>query len=808
MKKILLFTLFCYCFDWSFAQLATKMTGTVIDSIGHPLQYATIALFKEKKEKVISMTYTDSKGKFLITHSNTGEHWLQVSLEGYEVSWNRVMLNKEDMDVGSIILKTSIKELQGVTVTNTKRLVSMREDGISYNAENDPMANSEKALDLLKKTPMVSVDGNGKVMINGQTSFRVLVNGRETAQFARDASEALKNYPGSIIKRIDIITNPSAKYDAEGVGGLINIITKKNVIGYNASVDIWNNYFNPFDWSSNVARGGNMTFNMKKDKVGLVVGLLYDGNQNFIYRENETIRSLSGAAFSKRTSTGISQSSTYSPEGNWELTYEIDSMNAISIYGTFDRTRNESDKSRLFTLEGNPSTTTIQSDFLSVQNQKSIDLSSGIDYIKKFKSNPAKEFTIKLYGVFGDNDLRNTSAQYNSTGSDRFILNDNISSDKQYTIQTDYILPGKNKRILEIGAKAILRRAISDYQSYIKSTASGTYQPNPLNSDNFNYHQNVYSTYASKSFTSGRLNFRIGLRMEHTVINGNFISTGTAVQQSYTRWLPNFLVGARTKNGSYFSFSYSQRLNRPYVNALNPFVNNIDSLNVSTGNPNLGPQLSHVMNFQYRLSGKKIFTTFSLGYNFSNSYIIYGYFFNKSTGVTTFQPQNGGTSRIAFLNIGLNATPSKSVRLNFNGNISYLRIASPSLGQQTNQGFSGQTGTNGSYEIGSKLTATWFANYYFPVLLLQGNVNAYYAYGFGSRYIISKGKLFASVSINNLFNKRGEFLRIREFADANFASEVKTFNRFRGVTMSLTWNFGKLDQSVSKKKGVSNTDLL
>lgn len=794
-------------FSSVFAQQNLPIKGMVNDSSNKAIQYATVGIYKNKDGKPLSVTYTDEKGSFTLNYSFSGEHWLMISHGGYENYWLNLSAEK-DLSSLQIQLKNSVSELQGVTVKSTRRLVTMREDGISYNAEMDPMANSDKALDLLRKTPMVSVDGDGNVTVNGQTSFRVLVNGRETAQFARNVTEALKSFPGSIIKRIDIITNPSAKYDAEGVGGIINIITKKNVVGYNATVSAWTNFFNPFDWSSNVSRGGNATLNMKKGKLGVVAGLLYDGAQNFIFRLTESIQPLTPSTFSKRTGGGQSTSSTYSPEGNLELSYEIDSLNTISAYGTFDRTRHEGGNFKEFELIGTSMGNSIVSTLEDDQTNRSIDWSAGFDYIKKFKSNSQKEFSIKFFGVFGEANLDNTSEQINSSGNNRFVLNDNYSNDQQYTIQTDYVLPVKNSSTLEIGAKAILRRAISDYESYIKTVATDPYVVNPANSDNFRYDQNVYSTYASKRFRLGKFTFRTGLRMEHTVINGNFIRSNTTVEQSYTRVLPNLLISTRLKNGQQITFSYSQRLNRPYVQLLNPFINNIDSLNVTTGNPDLDPQLTHVFNSQFSMNGKRLFTTFSLGYSSSSSNIIHGYIFDKTTGVTAWKPQNGGVSRRVFLNVSLNANPIDPLRMNLNGNVSYQNISSPSLGGQSNKGFSGQLNMNGSYNVGNKVSITCFSGYYFPVLLLQGSVNAYYSYGFGGRYAFVKDKLFANISLNNLFNKNGEFVRVRSFSDQNFMSENKTFNRFRGVTFSLTWNFGKLSEGVSKKKGVSNTDLL
>jgi len=806
VQRLVLFISALLFFFGANAQTASRISGFVVTAEKDPMPLVTVRLVAGNGLPSLAGTYTNTKGHFELVTKLTGTHLLQFSYTGYNDTLIAVDLGK-DILLNDIILTASAVELKAVTVTGAKRLIQVRNDGISYLAENDPMANTDKALDLLSKTPMVSVDGAGKVTVNGQSSFKVLVNGRETALFARDPGEALKHFPGSIIKRIDIITTPSAKYDAEGVGGVIDIITKKNVAGYSASLTASANFFDPFDLSTRNSRNIDGSLNLKKGKTGFVLGFDAGNQDNSLSRRQETIQPLVVTSFTQRTGNAVTRGSGYSPQFNSELSYDLDSLNTLIVYGAYNRRRDQDAGESDYLLTGTTAGT-VTSQLFSNDSSRTLDWSTGLDYVRKFRSNPAKEFSVKLFGLFGDRDLNNTGSEFNSTGINRFILNQNESHDKQYTIQADYILPGKKKRSWEIGVKAILRRATSDYQSYLKNMPGDVYQLNAGNSDNFIYDQDVYSAYASRKFSIGKFNIVAGVRMEHTVINGDFIASHTRVDQQYTRWLPNILVSRQLKNGHFISFSYSQRLNRPYISSLNPFVNNIDSLNVSTGNPFLNPQLSHVGNIQYRISSGKIFTTISMGYTYSNSYILYGYLFNKATGVTTSQPQNGGISNSVFVNVSLNANLSERVRFTTNESVSYLEIKSPALGGQQNQGFYGRLGGNGTYMAAGKVTLTAFINYYFPTLLLQGGRTGYYAYGFGGRYIFIKNTLSLNLSLNNVFNKNGEFPFTEHYANQSFSTEIKTISLFRGIDIGLTWNFGKLNDNISKKKGVSNTDLL
>ncbi len=220
MKKIngLIVLCFFICLG-AFAQPSkSTITGIVKDSNGlKPLQYVTVELFKPGNFNLpVKSAYTNDKGKFTLSSIDTGKYTLIISHTGFlEKQQNIAIANAKQVDISDVILSTSVGVIKGVTINARKPLIEQTDDKIIFNVENDPATKTETAIDILRKTPFVSVDGDNNITVNGQSNFKVLLNGRETAMFAQNVKEALKGFPGALITKIEVITTPSAKYDAE-----------------------------------------------------------------------------------------------------------------------------------------------------------------------------------------------------------------------------------------------------------------------------------------------------------------------------------------------------------------------------------------------------------------------------------------------------------------------------------------------------------------------------------------------------------------------------------------------------------------
>lgn len=776
-----------------------SISGTLKDSVaGKALQFATVALYKESKLDVpVKSTYTDDKGKFKLVDVDSGQYVLIISHTGYLEKQHNIEAGNNNIDLQELTLAPGGGQLQGVTVTARKPLIEQSDDKVIFNVENDPVSKTESAIDILRKTPFVSVDGDNNIQVNGQSNFRVLLNGRETAMFAQNVKEALKGFPGALITKIEVITTPSAKYDAEGVGGIINIITKKKVVGYNGSI---NTYYSTTGWYN-----GNANFSAKYGKLGFTLYYGAGGANDVLGRSRMETTPFVPTVFTKRLLQGSRRFTNFWNFGNGELNWEVDSLNTLSFYGNVSGGRNRSVLDQTITTSysnGNDSTSYYDLDSRNEYPTKSV----GADYIKKFSGNKEKEFSIRFNSEFGNSNTFLNSVQDNEVALDRYVINNSIAKNRQYTIQSDYIYPlGKNRKI-EAGVKGILRRATSDFESNIKHRSEDDFKPNPSNTDMFNYDQDVYSAYGTFSFKVKKTTFRLGARVEHTEVNGDFISSKSVVKQRYTNYLPN--VQATTKLNSMLTLvaNYSQRIQRPFIWNLNPFVNNNDLMNISFGNPDLEPQVVHTMSLQTRLMKGKTFAGLTFTGSYSNNMIVQYATFDKATGVTTTTSGNIGEEFQLGINGNISAkiTPEWSVFLN--GHARYNRVKNKMMPLQKNGGVGGNANLNTSYNFNKKLVASGYAGFFRSPVTIQTQYPLNIWYGLGIGYKVMKEKVTVSVGLANFFEKDRDYKLVTK--DPVFQYTSTSTMPFRALSMNLSWNFGKLTENVSKKKGVSNDDLL
>lgn len=773
-----------------------NLIGTVIDSSKKTLSYATVSIYKLNQfTEPVKSSYTNSKGGFQMT-ADTGKYILAVSHVGFPELRVPVSIKPGDNILDTILLRSGSNVMQNITITVRKPLIEQGDDKLTYNVESDPAAKTESATDLLRKTPLVTVDGDGNVQLNGQTNFKVLLNGRETSMFAQNTKDALRNFPGAVISKIEVITSPSAKYDAEGVGGIINIITKKKVIGYNGYL---NSYFSTL---SNYNE--SITLNIKSGRLGISTYYSTNGSLHRIRGRNssETIP-FNTTAFSSRTLNGERLGKSYGNFGNLEMTYDLDSFKSVAVYGDLGKFKslNDLNQSIITAHTASPSELSYFSQNIVSNNPNG---GIGAEFSKRYRSNEDKELSFEFEGDFNRSNQSNNSFQDNPL-QDRFVSNHSFSKNKEYTFKVDFEQPLKEKQKLELGAKAIVRKASSDFASLLKYASNEDYKPNPLNSDRFHYHQEVYSVYTSYSFPIKKFSFRTGLRAEHTEVNGNFITSGTAVNQSYTNLIPNFLLTRKFTKTYTFTLTYNLRLQRPNINSLNPFVNNNDSLNISFGNPSLGPQTFHAVSIQNRFIKGKTFVSANINSSYTRSMIVQFQEFNSATGVTSTTSANAGKEYQLALAVSLNTPIGQKLMVGANTQLRYNKIENKLNLLQHNKGFSGLASGFFNYKIVKTFTISGSGgmNRGTYSLLSSPVTNYFYQVNFGYKFF--KEKLSVTMNLNNFHARYFNYRSVTH--NPSFTAINQNINRYRVIYFGATYNFGKLKESVSKKKGVGNDDV-
>lgn len=803
MRRLLLywgtFTAIFFLPEFSYSQTSGKISGIITDSSKKPLPFVTVRFFKPGNlQTPLQTTLSKENGAFQFTKIDTGNYTLSFTHTGFaEKKQNITVQPGADMQIDPVELLKATGMLTGVTVTTQRPLVEQADDRIVFNVEDDPATKTETAIDLLRKTPFVTVDGEDNIKVNGKSNFKVLLNNRETSMFARNIKEALRGFPGALISKIEVITSPSAKYDGEGIGGLINIITKKKVVGYNGTIS-------SFARTSDKLNNLSLNANAKFGKIGASIFYNFGGTgavpQNNI---NTTIPTMSNV-FSKRTLAGKRYNNSGWNFGNAELSWEMDTLNTISVYANTDSWSNKAVSDQTISTEF-ASAPSVTSYYSLANNTNNPGINVGADFIKKFRKNKDREFSLRFFGEFGKSESHLTSTQDNP-GTDRFLINNSDAVNNQYTFQADHGIPIKKTGKLEAGVKAILRRASSDFESLIKYDPLASYKFNPSNTDNFKYAQDVISIYSMYTFKIKKSSFRVGTRIEYTSVDGDFIKSNTVVKNHYTTLLPNIQFTNRLNKVATLVISYNKRLSRPYIWDLNPFVFNNDSLNISFGNPNLGPQTIHSVSTQLRYGKGSTFGGINIEGSYSDNKILEYASFDPQTGITKTTSLNIGKEFQSSINLNLNMKLTPKWSLFVNGSVRYSTVTNSANKTQSNSGFGCNFNMNNSYRITPKFTVSSFLGLWQDPVTIQTSYPLTTWYNLAFTYKVLKDKLNISLRGVNFFEKTRDFRTIIQ--DPNFYTTIINQQIRRGGVLSLTWNFGKLTENVSKKKGVNNDDLL
>ncbi|UJP64862.1 outer membrane beta-barrel family protein [Mongoliitalea daihaiensis] len=776
------------------------------------IPYAAVALVDAATGSPVSGAVAGFDGEFIIANFGDGAYKVQVSFLGFQSYTSSIITidpNNFKVDLGQIALETEAVALQEVTVMGQRDLIEEKVDRTIYNAENDKTLIGGDATDVMRRVPMLSVDLDGNVSMRGSSNILVLINGKQSAIVASNVADALKQIPAEEIKAIEVITSPSAKYDAEGTGGVINIVTKKNNL-QGATLNIN---------SSAGLRGSNLGLNasLKRGKMGWTLGGFGRAGYNIrgFFDNQQTVTNADGSSL-QINQYADTRSNMIFGRYNLGWDYEIDKFNFLTASVSFGlrNMQNNQDGLKTETLFEETVISSLLRDVNVSNLSNNVDVN--FNYTKTYEK-PQKEFSIS--GLYSQNNLTNDfiNSLYNGTFDDILsrVKNNNLGVNQEYTIQLDYVNPiGNSKtKILEYGAKNILRRASSDFAYFTAIGSDGEFvEIDDVNfSNEFTYDQNVTAAYAS--FTSNFLkkySFKGGLRYEYTTINADFRNSEIEADiPSYGVLVPSVNLSRRLENGKMIKAAYNKRVQRPSLNFLNPNINAANPQQISQGNPLLDPELTD----NYELS----YSTFSKG-----TTINFTTFFRNTTGsiqpvrtvqeddiiFTTFE--NIGREKAYGLSIFSNITLSDKFSLNGSVDGYYARLNNgleDPLYAASNDGFvfSGRIFAN--YSLPNNWQLQSFAFMRGRQVQLQGTAGAFGIY---------------SLNINKQFNeKKGSI----GFGAENFFTPVFRINNelftpsimqqstvgLRNMNFKVNFNYriGKLSMEPSRRKrrGVTNDDL-
>lgn len=601
--------------------IETKIYGSVSIS-QKPIEAATILLLRPKDSAVAKTTATDNLGRFSFQEIKDGKYLVSVQLVGYKPFYSEVFeINPANRvyEVKPITLAVADKELNSVTVSSKKPFIEQKLDRTVVNVEVSPTNAGLTALEVLEKSPGVSVDKDGNVSLKGKQGVLILIDNKPTYLSGQDLANLLKNMPSSNLDQIEIMTNPPARYDAAGNSGIINIKTKKSKIkGFNGSVTVGGgmginpkanesvnlnyrtgkvNLFGNYSYSYNKgSQNLNLTRNFRDSVTGDIASVFKQQTDMTRNYQNHNFKIGMDFYASKKTTLGFVLNGYVNPG-------EFKSLNTTNIlnaqYKLESVTLSTSSSKEKWNNKG------ANFNFRHVFDTLGTELTADADYIR-YTSDLNQLFTNEFYNAEGG-----------KTDPDEILRGILPGSINIYSAKADFTHPLKHNAKIEAGIKSSYVKTNNDAQ--YDNLVGNEWQVDSGRTNHFIYKENINAAYVNFSKElSKKWSAQVGLRLENTISSGNQITTGETFKRDYTQLFPTAFIGYKMNDKNNFSLSYGRRINRPDYGALNPFYYFLDKYTYQVGNPYLNPQFSHNIGLSHSYKG---WLNTSLGYTTINDVI-------------------------------------------------------------------------------------------------------------------------------------------------------------------------------------------
>ncbi|UNY97993.1 TonB-dependent receptor [Zhouia spongiae] len=699
-----------------------RLTGKVIDAeTNDPLEYATIVLQSVKNPNNVTGGITDGEGNFNV-EANAGVYNIRVefiSYKTYELKEQNLTQNK---DMGVVKLALDVAQLDAVEVVSERTTVEVRLDKKIYNVGKDLTTSGGTVSDALNNVPSVTVDIDGAISLRGNENVRILINGKPSAMAGFGSTEALRQLPADAIEKVEVITSPSARYDAEGTAGILNIVLKKEkTLGINGSANLTVGYPNSSQITTN--------FNYRTDKFNLfnTLGYFYrepPGNgfyDNRYHNNSKFDRIIENRDISRRDK-GF----------NLNIGMEYFLNEQSSITGSFfSRLSDEQDVTDNKTERYINSLVDSRTNRTEDQNEDDKNYQVSLNYINKF-NDEGHQLTADLQYSYDNEDVLSKILERQTFPNNTLIASENIyelETQKDYLIQADYVLPMGDAQF-EAGYRGDFEKEKTEYQLDTLDQGSNRYITNNDLSNIFDYTENVNAVYTQYGNKTGKFSYLLGLRLENTKLIGKVktldgspieeipgVDVDANFDKNYLGLFPTVNLIYELNEYENISIGYNRRINRPRGWFINPFPSRSSRTNVFQGNPDLNPAYANAFDIGYLKRWEKLTFNSSVYYQRETNAFEY---IQEETGETTSDgieiirsmPINLSTNQRYGFEGSLMYNPSKKVRLN--GSFNYFHFNSD--------------GEHNGVDYGAS-SSSWFARFSSKVTLpakIDWQTNAFY----------------------------------------------------------------------------------
>ncbi len=791
MKKVkfLLVLVMTMVFSVAMAQ-KTVVKGVLMDkNLGEGEPFATVRIFKQgETTRPVSMFLTDKdgnfsrevngKGKFNIIFSSVGKEDLSKSIE---------LSGNGTLNLDTIYIKENVNELSDVAIVAQKPLVKMEVDKMSYSVAEDEDAKSSTVLDMLRKVPMVTVDGQDNISVNGSSSFKVYVDGKPNVMFSSNPSLIFKSMPASAVKNIEVVTNPGARYDAEGASGVLNIVMNRmdtkameSMNGYNGTIRVS---------AGNRSIGGGAFVSGQQGKFS------YSGN----LMENYSTPGTTDVEMEQKNGDGSILTSAATKVkipftmGNVSLGYELDDMSSVNA--TFSLTS--------FNMKNDGHTTTSQTGGLygngfnyvndMKMHNKKTSFNGNVDYQRFFNKERTKSFVLTYQLDYSPSKMEQNN-RFSNTEMAVIDLTNRNSVNKEHTtdhtIQADFTTPlGQNNK-LSLGSKLMMRRADSDAKYYLADVYD------ERSSMDYLYKNTILAGYSEYTGQWDKLGAKAGLRYEQTWQNVEYrLGQGQNFSTNYGSLVPSASLSYTLAPTSNIGLTYNMRISRPGISYLNPYVNRADPNSLSYGNTDLDVEKSHNISLVYNLYSTKLMLNVNVHHNFTDNAIEQYSFFDGTLLNTTYgnivkRHQTG-------VNVYANWLLAPKTRIMLNGGLNYNDMRSSVLDLKN-------SGWQGNMMAGLQQTMPWDLKL---GAYLITSTKSYTLQGWSSGFNILTANLSKSffndklsVSIQGMLGlSDGGNLKMETYSQGkNFLSHQTIKVPMSGFNVSVSYTFGNTKQKAKQ----------
>lgn len=648
MKKILFaIALICLLPYFLMADVSAKLSGRVVDKSSQmPLEFATITVLDATTKEVITGEVTDESGMFMIAVSE-GNYDIRVEFLSFQTRTIASVEVVDDHYLGLIELEADMTQIDGVEIVAERSTVEFKLDKKVFNVGKDIISKGGNVSDVLDNVPSVSVDAGGTISLRGNSNVNILIDGKPSILAQNGGLEQLSS---DLVAKVEVITNPSARYEASGTAGIINIVMKKNKEGgFSSSFQATGGY--PADYRANI----NMNYKMEKINLFSNIGYRYSDyfGERTRYQEvltNESLRVLNQREDQERNDDHIN----FYFGGD----YYIDDKNTLTISYFNDRIKN-TDRTDLSYTYTDPSGTvdsiiTQVEDYYEPQNFNQLE----IDYEKTFDKEGQKWTTSLVYDFWNDdeNESLTLMQEFPSATAANRITSRDIESSKDLLVQSDYILPLSNEGRIELGFRGQVRRISSDYKATLNDVVISEF-------DNLlDYDEGIYGAYVQLGKKWNKFNYLLGLRTEVSDIGIGDREEIFTDEKNYMGFFPTAHFTYNVSDALNFQLSYSRRINRPRFWQLNPFGGLSDIRNRFVGNPDLDPMYTDSYEFSFLRRWDFMTINPSVYFQRSTDFFQFATIIDDGGNFLTFPINLAQEDRMGF-EVASTITPAKWLRL-------------------------------------------------------------------------------------------------------------------------------------------------